>query len=416
MLKIAGILVATLLLGCPGWAQRKDTLGWDLSYASVLEQNRVARSELIWQWLNLDRSPAENWITTWQGKPIISSVLIEFPAMHAAERTTMWFVRTADEAHYWEQVANSRPERNEESVPPRDYDEFFRQASAWHQLRPKAPHETPKDTWPGYMGFIGFYDQTGSRQMLLTMEDFVICIDVRKGCEPGAERLKIGRLMAALEFVFPTNKYPHKSEAEIARMTPDQRIEEEVNETEHRSMSDNHNEVIRKYRIQDGLKGWSRLVELIDGYQPKRLRDTRFYAAMMIAAHIDDRVVRLRASPEGLRVIEAVERLSARRRAEGKDDEILTMELRSMKGVSDADRAIRDTLWVKYRIRVTDHDLARFSDYLVKNVPEYPSWSEREVITDRSRKNKWGNPLQVFIMKKSDPYHRQYRSFKRKTT
>jgi hypothetical protein len=135
---------------------------------------------------------------------------------------------------------------------------------------------------------------------------------------------------------------------------------------------------------------------------------------MRIAEHIDSRSVRLRASPEGRRVIEAIERLAARMRAADKSEEIVEMLLRDIKGVSETDRAIQDTLWVKYRIKMSDSETLELSNYLVKNDPMYPTWSESELIKDYSRINEAGNPLQVFILKKPDPYYQQYLAFKRK--
>lgn len=412
MLKISTILIAVVLVSLSIYAQQKDSFfGWDLTYKSVLERNNVPQGEWIWKWVRRSESPAEKWISNWQGKRIVSSILVEFPAFHAAERTTMWFVRTSDEAYYWEVVEGRETEQNEESLKPQVFDAFFREVSSWQQLEPKPAKDIPKDVLPGYFGFLSFYDKDGSKQMLLTMEDFIICLD--KSCMPG--KLKSGRFMAALKpIISPEDPYTHKSEAEIARMTPAQRIDEEISEGDHSwDIKDNQQLLIRKYRRKDGLKGWSHLIELINGYNPKRPRVTGFYNAMMIADKIDGRDVRLRASSEGKSVIEAIERLSARRRADGKSDESIEMVLESANGVNEADRAIRDTLWVKYRIKMSDSELLEFSNYLVKNDPTYPSWSERKLIMDYSRKNEWGNPLQVFIMTKPTRYYQLHRAFKK---
>jgi hypothetical protein len=88
------MLIATIVS-----AQQSRPL-WDFTYESVLAKNKVAKSELISSWLGRYKSPAEKWFSEWQGKPIISSILIEYPAFHAGEHTTMWLVRTDDEAFY----------------------------------------------------------------------------------------------------------------------------------------------------------------------------------------------------------------------------------------------------------------------------------------------------------------------------
>src|SRR5687767_8109489 len=62
-----------------------NALDWDLTYTSVLEKNNVARGELIRKWLDdHPQSPARNWISEWRGEPIVSAILLEIPAPHAA--------------------------------------------------------------------------------------------------------------------------------------------------------------------------------------------------------------------------------------------------------------------------------------------------------------------------------------------
>lgn len=402
-------------------AQDRFLTNWDLTYKSVLDRNGVAKSELIRLWLAQIKSPAERWIADWKGEPIVSTILIEYPAFHAAERQTLWLVRTNNEAHYWESTEPLRStpseasDTNEEPVAPQTYEAIYKEASTWPQLPPKRAEDLPDQVFPGYMGFMSLSGPDGSRQMLLTYEDFVVCPE--KDCAPG--KAKPGRLMAALEPILipeARKNYKHKSEAEIARMTPEQRIDEQMSEDEYHLFAndDKQSELIRKYRREDGLKGLPRLIALIDGYNPKRLRDTRFYNAMMMANELDDRVVRLRASADGVRVIDAVERLSERMHTVGKSDSQVEMKLRFMKGINFADEAIRDTLWVRYRIKVPDGELLEFSKYLVGLDPTYPSWSERDFIKDYSRINEAGNPAQVFIMKEPKRYYQAYLSFKRR--
>lgn len=415
MLKLAKTLAVVALLIAPISAQRKDSFGWDLSYKSILEQNNVAKDEWIWQWLNLYKAPAEDWIKSWKGDAIVSSILIEYPAFHAAEHSTMWFVRTANAAYYWESQEGREKDQSEEDVKPEVYDALFRHVSSWQQLAPKLPNEADNDVLQGYIGFVSSFDATGSKQILITEEDFFICLE--KSCVPGT--WKIGRLMAALEpIITPEHEknYRHKSEAEIARMTPEQRIDEVILEESHRTIShEKYRLLLQRYRRRDGLKGWTRLVELIDGYNPKRTRDTRSHSAMRIAEDIDERLSRLRGSDEGKRVIAAIERLAARMRAAGKDDTTESM-LRFAKGTNFTDDAIRDTLWVKYRFEVSDSELLEFSNYLTRRDPTYPRWSEKVFIKDYSRKNEeapLGTPLQVYIMRKPSRYYQLYRAFKR---
>ena len=60
----------------------------------------------------------------------------------------------------------------------------------------------------------------------------------------------------------------------------------------------------------------------------------------MMANEIDERVVRLRASPEGRNVIEAVERVSARMAAAGKRYTFAEDDLLRLKGINFTDEAV----------------------------------------------------------------------------
>ncbi|HVF55735.1 MAG TPA: hypothetical protein VM934_06270, partial [Pyrinomonadaceae bacterium] len=74
MLKITNLIVALALLGQPVCAQDSTpSLGWDLTYSSVLERNNIGRSEWIRKWLGSGyQPPAKKWIAGWRGEPIVS--------------------------------------------------------------------------------------------------------------------------------------------------------------------------------------------------------------------------------------------------------------------------------------------------------------------------------------------------------
>jgi len=417
MMKILRIVIAAMLVSLPISAQQTPpSPGLDFSYKSLLERNNVAKSELIWSWLDRYKSPAEKWFSDWQGKPLVSSILIEYPAFHAGEHTTMWLIRTEDEAFYWEMVEGNESDQNEEPIAPQVYDAIYKQMSSWQQMTPKPADELPKDEWPGYFGFLSYHGSHGSKQMLLTLEDFVTCLD--KTCLPG--KLKSGRVMVALDpILIPESRktYTHKSEAEIARMTPAQRIDEQISEHENHGLelSDKQSALITRYRRRDGLRGVEYVIQLIDAYQPKRTNDIRFHHAVMMATEIDEHVIRLRSSPDGRQAIDAIERLSVRMRSLGKKENYTETDLPSLKGVNMADDSVRDTLWVNYRIKMSDAELLEFSNYLVQLDPTYPSWSERDFIKDNSRINEAGSPAQVYVMKEPRRYYQAYLGYKKRT-
>lgn len=106
---------------------------------------------------------------------------MEFPAFHAGERITMWFARTREQAYQVQLVNTNRRHEETEIFDAQIYDKMFTTMSSWQQLKPLAADELPEQALPGYIGVLSFYDHGDSRQMLLTVEDFVHC-DTKK-CE-----------------------------------------------------------------------------------------------------------------------------------------------------------------------------------------------------------------------------------------
>lgn len=85
------LTIALILLPHVAFAQKTNqpSLGWDLTYNSVLNANRIGRGEWIRKWLGPGfQSPIKKYISAWNGEPIESSILIEHPAFHAAEHIT----------------------------------------------------------------------------------------------------------------------------------------------------------------------------------------------------------------------------------------------------------------------------------------------------------------------------------------
>ncbi|HEY5884072.1 MAG TPA: hypothetical protein VIT88_05260 [Pyrinomonadaceae bacterium] len=194
------ILLIAILVLAPGVvpAQKPNALplGWDLTYKTVLESNHVAPNEWIWKWLEPGyQSPAKQLIATWKHEPIESSVLVDWPAPHAGEHITMWFVRTQNAAYYFEEVEKNPPHKTQESLNPQSFDKFLGVVSPWKQGNPVKPEDVPHGGIPGYYGFLSLYERGKSRQMLLTLEDYVVC--ATKQCETW----KPGRLSNALMLI-----------------------------------------------------------------------------------------------------------------------------------------------------------------------------------------------------------------------
>lgn len=202
MIKLTNLIIAAVLFCQPVFAQESNRpFGWDLTYSSVLETNKIGSNEWIRKWLASDyQSPAKKWISEWQGESIVSSILIEYPAFHAAEHTTMWLFRTKNRAYYWQDIEGAKFGDIKKNLKLEEYDNLFTTVSSWQQAEPAKP-KTPQSI-PGYLGFLSLYDKNESRQMLLSQEDFMTCD--KKECKG----VKAGRLMLALEPVIP--KYETK--------------------------------------------------------------------------------------------------------------------------------------------------------------------------------------------------------------
>lgn len=228
-------------------------------------------------------------------------------------------------------------------------------------------------------------------------------------------------------------KYKHKSETEIAQMTPVQRVDEYAEERSYHQYDtlDDYFILVDKYIRRDGLKAVPRLTEIIDEYDPPRSsgkrgrKGERFDAAWMLLDSIDGHAVRLRALEEGRRAIDALERSVERMRAAGygKKDQHgwerhgrfngVVRNIESAKGINSIDDSIRDTFRLEYKIILSDAELIEFSNFLVAKYPEYPSWSETNYFRDYTQLNEAGNPLWVYALKKPERYFEAYTELKK---
>ncbi len=231
--------------------------------------------------------------------------------------------------------------------------------------------------------------------------------------------------------VISAQKYKHKSEAELARMTPSQRVDEWVNEDlYHRyDVLDPQRDLIRKYVLSDALKSLPRLIEIMDEYDPVRFREgkggVRYDACFQMLEFIDNFAVRLRASEEGRRAIDAIDRSIERMRAadyavkKDGDDwnngklELAVTALKDMKGVNDRDNDIKENLRFVYKIIVSNAELLQLSNFLTTNHPEYPSWSERYGVTDYTRFTAAGYPSTIEVFKKPERFYQAYLEFRK---
>lgn len=242
--------------------------------------------------------------------------------------------------------------------------------------------------------------------------------------------------MSLAPLAIHAQQYKHKSEAEIAAMTPEQRVDEHANEQAFHKydLLDTQHELLLKYILQDGLKALPRIIGIMDEYDPTtaggkaNYKGERFDAMWMLLNDLDNRVTRLRASSAGIGALDSLTRALDRMRAAGygrKDQhewaehgrfDLASMTLNDARGLNATDNAIRDTLRIKYRIRLSNRQLLAFTKYLVERDATYPNWSGKDLFEDYSRKNSAGNPAQVYVLKKPDRFYQAYLEFKKQNT
>src|SRR6266404_8660688 len=120
-------------------------------------------------------------------------------------------------------------------------------------------------------------------------------------------------------------QYRHKAEADIAAMTPAQRVDEYADEQAYHKydLLDQQHENILRYILRDGLTVLPRIIEIMNAYDPTKASGTtdhkgeRFDAMWMLLGAVDGRVARLRALPQGRQAMNALARAVDRMRAAG---------------------------------------------------------------------------------------------------
>lgn len=415
MFNLAKIVLLVFLFGSSGIGQaRSPAFEWDLSYEKLLKENSVGSTELIRLWLRKSPSPAGAWLAEINLPDVRSAVLIEFPAFHAGERTTILLFRTETEAFNWEFVEGGNWGRGEEPVKTNTFDSLLAEVAGWKQLRPKNSEELPKHTWPGYMGFLSYFDGKRSSQMLLTMDDFALC--TRTTCPTGEAYL--GRLLKALGPTLTLEEsadYRHKTKSEILAMTPAERLNEYVKENNHhsRDFSDTQSMMIQKYLRLDGTQIFPDLIKLIESYNPRRRRDTSSTLAVMLANDIDGFAFRVRGSVEGRQLIDAIKEMESRMRAEKEGHTGITIFLKMLTETNIKDEAIGDALRLNHGVKFATGELADFVDFLIKVAPDYPSWSETKWVMNLRRNNEAGHQAQGPVVTNSQKYYKEFLKFRR---
>lgn len=223
----------------------------------------------------------------------------------------------------------------------------------------------------------------------------------------------------------------HKSDVEMARMTPEQRVEEYCREyARHGLWHRDYTKSLGDSIMRDGLRAVPPLVKIIGEFDPTSpgSDDKNKYEASSAAAILLgslDAYFRLRAFEQGRAAINAVRHLGEQMHKghydttpdEGERSKALRYQItlgiqKDLEGNSDYDRAIRDTLELRYKVKLSDKDLLDFSNYLISQDPRYPAWSKTDWYVDHNKLNEAGNPLQYRTIQNIDPFYKEYLKFK----
>jgi hypothetical protein len=227
----------------------------------------------------------------------------------------------------------------------------------------------------------------------------------------------------------------HKSEAEISRMTPAQRVHEYCDEYHRHSLWDSdYIDLLSQYIRRDGVKSLPAIVQIISEFDPtnskgkSNKKKDRASAAQTLLSEIDGRLIRLRAFPEGRAAIEALRREVQRMLAahfdtadvmsgEGSDRyryEICVSSLEDMEGLNPRDMALQDTLRIRYKHTLSKTEMLAFVEYLISQEPKYPSWipGALEHFKDFSDLNEAGYPRQYYLIKNMEPFYNAYLKYK----
>lgn len=224
--------------------------------------------------------------------------------------------------------------------------------------------------------------------------------------------------------------YKPRSRAELLAMSPreliDERIRSDPNSFDSYSAMADYENLIEELIRKAGLKALPVISEYIDSYDHKNrseCTESRFATVSSLISDIDRFDFRLRGTKEGRETIASLENalqqivtaepgLNFTNGSKSRHQPAAFMFLRQFKGINLADRNVADTLWVRYKVKLSDDELLEFTNYLISQDPKYPGWSTDEFIKDYSRINEAGNPAQVYVYNDAKRFYDAYLDFK----
>lgn len=207
--------------------------------------------------------------------------------------------------------------------------------------------------------------------------------------------------------------FKHKSEVEIAVMSPEEKMDQMVLEQMFHvgAIDDENYKLLHLYIINDGIKMLPKAIEYMNEYDPniqecKERSDARLLTAAMYIDIVDSAKFRIRAVENGRLAINALEQAVERRRISrsgtGTHDgrgNLFSTFLEGIKGRSIKDGLIKETLEKQYNIKMSEAELMEFTNFLISLDPAYPSWTKVLGWAEMTKEE-------------SDLYYRAYQKFK----
>jgi hypothetical protein len=184
--------------------------------------------------------------------------------------------------------------------------------------------------------------------------------------------------------------FEHKSETEIAAMSPEEKMDQMVLEQMFHlpAFDDDNYELLHLYIINDGIKILPKAIEYMNEYDPnaqecKERSSARLLTAAMYIDSVDSAKFRIRAVEDGRVAINALEQAIERRRKSRPDvddyddrGKLLPTLLDGLKGQSIKDGLIKETLEKQYNIKMSEAESLEFTNFLISLDPAYPSWTK----------------------------------------
>jgi hypothetical protein len=90
-------------------------------------------------------------------------------------------------------------------------------------------------------------------------------------------------------------------------------------------------------------------------------------------------------------------------------------QIEHMQGLSLLDMAIKETLDLRYQVRLSSREMSSFVEYLISQDAAYPSWTQTEWYKDSNKINEAGNPLQYVVVQNIGPFYKLYLQYNDKT-